>query len=295
MAAGLIQYAIGRRHLPDDARVVPNPLPANRRLPMIAVAAAFVIVVAILLLLRVITPANLVVVVIGITVVAAVVYFVLMLRDRDVKADERSRVLAFVPLFIVNAVFWSLYQQQFTVVTVYTDKRLDRNLFGWEFPIPWAQSINPVFILILSLVFTAIWTRLGDRQPGAPVKFGLGTIVMGAAFLLFLPFAGTGENGTPVLALVAIIFVFTIAELLISPPGLSVSTKLAPAKYRTQMVALYYLSVALGTAGSGLLAGYYDPKNEVPYFLILGLAAAAVGVVLLLVARPVLKLMRGVR
>jgi proton-dependent oligopeptide transporter, POT family len=295
MAAGLIQYAFGRKHLPDEARRPDNPLPRSRVLPMILIAIGAIAIVAVLLLTGVIRADNLSLVVIVIVVAAAIAYFVLIIADRALSSDERSRVVAFIPLFIVNAVFWSLYQQQFTVVTVYSDERLDRNLFGWEFPIPWTQSINPIFILILSIVFTAIWTRLGSRQPGAPAKFALGAIVMGAAFLLFLPFAGTGEHGTPLIALVGIIFVFTIAELLISPPGLSASTKLAPEKYRTQMVALYYLSVSLGTAASGLLSGYYDPKGEVPYFLILGLAAIVVGAVLLLFARPVLKLMRGVR
>ncbi|WP_457809627.1 POT-type proton-dependent oligopeptide transporter, partial [Clavibacter michiganensis] len=118
----------------------------------------------------------------------------------------------FIPLFIASAVFWSLYQQQFTVVTQYSDQRLDRSFGGWEMPVSWVQSINPVFIIVLSGVAAAIWTKLGDRQPSTPTKFALGTGIMGIAFLLFLPFAGTGRNGTPLIALVAILLVFTIAE-----------------------------------------------------------------------------------
>lgn len=191
--------------------------------------------------------------------------------------------------------FWSLYQQQFTVVTVYSDERLDRSLFGWEMPVSWVQSINPVFIIVLSGVFAAIWTKLGDRQPSTPTKFALGTGIMGVAFLLFLPFVGTGQNGTPLLALVGILLVFTIAELLLSPVGQSVATKLAPPKFQTQMVALFFLSVSLGTAVTGVLSQYYDPADEAPYFAVLGLVAVAVGVVLLVLAKPVLKLMRGIR
>jgi len=118
---------------------------------------------------------------------------------------------------------------------------------------------------------------------------------MGIAFLLFIPMASTVANSAPLLGLVGVLFVFTIAELLLSPVGLSAATKLAPSAFRTQMVALFFLSVALGSAASGLLAGAYDPSNEVPYFGIIGAVAVAVGVVLLLLARPVLKLMRGVR
>ena len=118
---------------------------------------------------------------------------------------------------------------------------------------------------------------------------------MGGAFLLFLPFAGTGPNGTPYLALVGILLVFTVAELLISPTGQSTTTQLAPERFRTQMVALYFLSVALGTSMSGVLAPLYSAESEVPYFSIVGGAAGVVGLLFLLAVRPVLRLMRGVR
>lgn len=295
MTLGLVQYSFGRRSLPERAREVPNPLPSSRYRFVVIIAVAAVALIAALALLGVIRADNLAVIVIGVTVIAAIAYFAVILSSRRIDATERSRVWAFVPLFITSVAFWSLYQQQFTVLTIYSDKRLDRSLFGWEMPVSFVQSINPVFIIILSGVFAALWTRLGKRQPSTPVKFGLAAIIMGSAFLLFLPFAGGGANTTPVLAIVGILFVFTVAELLLSPVGLSASTKLAPAVFQTQMVALFFLSVALGTAISGQLVSFYDPENEVPYFSILGVIAIIVGVGLLLAVKPVLKLMRGVR
>ncbi|MFP3408716.1 hypothetical protein SB757_29315, partial [Pseudomonas sp. SIMBA_065] len=89
----------------------------------------------------------------------AIAYFVVILSSRLLNGDERSRLYAFIPLFITNAAFWSLYQQQFTVITIYSDERLNRDLFGWEFPVSWVQSINPIFVIILSGVFAAIWTK----------------------------------------------------------------------------------------------------------------------------------------
>ena len=118
-------------------------------------------------------------------------------------------------------------------------------------PVSWVQSINPVFIIILSGVFAAIWTKMGDRQPSTPLKFAAGTVVMGIAFLLFIPMASTEPNSAPLLGLIGVIFVFTIAELLLSPVGLSLATKLAPEAFHTQMVALFFLSVALGSVLSG--------------------------------------------
>jgi POT family proton-dependent oligopeptide transporter len=295
MAIGLAQYAVGRKRLPPQARTVPSPLPRTSypRLAIIVVAAVVLIVLAVLL--GWIRAENLSGIVVTLTALASIAYFVVILLSRVITADERSRVIAFIPLFIASVAFWALYQQQFTVLTLYADQRLNRQVFGWEFPVSWVQSINPVYIIVLSGVFAAMWTKLGTRQPSTPVKFALGTMGVGLGFLLFIPFSGTGVNGTPLYAILIILLVFTVAELLLSPVGLSISTKLAPERFRAQMVALFFLSVALGTALSGSLAGYYDPTNEVPYFGILGVVAIVLGGALLVGARPVLKLMRGVR
>ncbi|MCU1529966.1 MAG: transporter [Frondihabitans sp.] len=295
MAAGLAQYSLGRKNLPQETAVVPSPLPQGQLPRVLIVAAAGVVIIVLAVALGLITATNLALIVIVVTAIASVLYFVIILTRRSLSADERSRVIGFIPLFIASVVFWSIYQQQFTVITIYAADRLDRSVFGGEFPIAWVQSINPIFVIVLSGVFAAVWTRLGTRQPPTPVKFALGTGVVGLGFLLFLPFVGTGAHGTPVVALAAILLVFTIAELLLSPVGLSVATKLAPTVFRSQMVALFFLSVALGTAISGQLAGLYSPEAEAPYFGVLGVVAIAVGAALLLFARPVLRLMRGVR
>ncbi len=295
MAIGLIQYSLGRKGFSAASRRVPNPLPANRRLLWALIGAAGVLVVAGLAVAGVLSADRLSGIVVGATLVAAVGYFVIILTSRKVTGIERRRVYAFIPMFIASAAFWSLYQQQFTVVTIYSDERLDRDLFGWIMPVSWVQSINPVFIIILAGVFAAVWTKLGDRQPSTPVKFALGTMIMGVAFLLFLPFAGGGPNSTPLIGLIGILFVFTIAELLISPVGLSLSTKLAPEAFHTQMVALFFLSIALGTAMSGVLAGYYHPDSETAYFGVLGGIAIVIGIVLLLLTPIITKLMSGVR
>jgi POT family proton-dependent oligopeptide transporter len=151
---------------------------------------------------------------------------------------------------------------------------------------------------LLSGVFAALWTKLGDRQPTTPVKFGVGAIVMGVAFWLFLPIHDAAPHSAPLLALVGILFVFTVGELFISPISLSVTTKLAPNVFRTQMVAVLFLSIALGTALSGELSSYYDEKNpalNVGYFAYSGAVAIVLGIILILMRKKVLKLMEGVR
>lgn len=295
MAIGLTQYAFGRRSLPDESRIVPNPLPRSRWMLVGALTLAGIAIIVVLVLAGVIHAANLAAVVIAVTIAAAIAYFVVILSSRQVKPVERRRVYSFIPLFVASTAFWSLYQQQFTVITIYSDERLDRDLFGWEMPIPWVQSINPVFIIILSGVFAAIWTAWGKRQPSTPIKFATGTGLMGVAFLLFLFWAGGGANSTPLLGVVGILFVFTVAELLLSPVGLSIATKLAPAVFRTQMVALFFLSVALGSAISGQLAKLSTAVPETVYFGVLGGIAIGLGIVLAAISPWVLRLMSGVR
>lgn len=293
MAAGLLQYAVGRRRLPEETHHVANPLAAGERGRYAGLGVLGVVVVVVLCLTHVITAGRLSDIVIWVSLVAAVIYFAVILSSSHISHVERRRVWAMVPMFVASTVFWSLYQQQFTVMTIYSDQRLDRSLFGWEMPVSWVQSINPVYIIVFAGVFAALWTRLGDRQPSTPVKFGLGTGLMGVAFLVFL-LMPSGDHAVPLLGLAFILLVFTFAELLLSPVGLSLATKLAPARFRTQMVALFFLSVALGTAMSGRLAEYYHPDDEGPFFLWIGLVAIVVGAVMLALTKPIKALMEGV-
>jgi POT family proton-dependent oligopeptide transporter len=296
MAIGLTQYLLMRRStLGDAGHDVTNPLDHAGRIRYGLIALGVVALVAVLSLVGVITAARLSDIVVGVTFAAAVALFAIMLTSKKIDAKERHRVQSFIPMFIASAIFWSLFQQQFTVVALYADQRLNLNVFGWTMPPSMVQSINPIFIIIFAGVFAAMWTKLGYRQPTTPVKFALGTIIMGVAFLLFLPYASGGPNSTPLLWIVLILFFFTIAELCLSPVGQSLSTKLAPRAFHTQMIALFFLSIAVGTAGAGSLAGFYDPTNETPYFAFLGCASIVVGVALLVFRRAISRLMEGVR
>ncbi len=118
----------------------------------------------------------------------------------------------------------------------------------------------------------------------------------GVAFLLFLPFSGgTTGRAVPALVVAVILAAFAVSELMLSPIGLSVTTKLAPQAFRAQMMALYFFSVGgLGTSMSGVLAGYYDPTREFAYFGILGVVAIAVGLVVFALSRWITSLMEGV-
>ncbi|MFC3482276.1 oligopeptide:H+ symporter [Kocuria carniphila] len=217
-------------------------------------------------------------------ILAAIAIFTMLLRDRDLSSDEHSRVISFIPMFIATAAFFALFQQQFTVIAIYADTRLNLNLFGGKCRRPGSSRSHPVFIILLAPVFAAMWTKLGRRQPTTPVKFGLALLLIGAAFLTFLPMVG--HVSVPLMWIALILLIATLGELMLSPVGLSLTTKLAPNKYPAQMVALNNLAVSLGTTLSGVLAVYYTSDTEGAYFGTLGLITAALGVVLLLLPSP---------
>jgi POT family proton-dependent oligopeptide transporter len=294
MAVGLGQYVLFRRNLGTHGREVPNPLPHGKIVVYVGAVVVVVALVAGALAIGVVKLENLSQVTTGVIIAASVAYFVVMLRSPKVEPVERTRVRAFIPLFIANAVFWSLFQQIFTVLAVYSDERMNWSIFGWTAPSSWIGSIEPVWIILLSPVFAAMWTKLGNRAPTTPRKFAYGVIGMGVAFLLFLPTAGTTGKAVPALLVAVILAAFAVSELMLSPIGLSVTTKLAPQAFRAQMMALYFFSVGLGTSMSGVLAGYYDPSSEFAYFGIIGAVAIAVGLVVFALSGWISRLMEGV-
>jgi POT family proton-dependent oligopeptide transporter len=296
MAIGLVQYMLMRRHTVTEESSKPtNPLSRREATRWSLIGALGVLIIIGATMLGILTAENLSDVVVIVTLIAAVVLFIVIGTSKRITATERSRVISFIPLFIGSAVFWSLFQQQFTVLAIYADQRLDRTILGLELPPSVVQSINPAFIIIFAAVFAAMWTKLGDRQPVTPVKFAIGTVVMGIAFFIFIPLAGEGANSVPFIVMVLVYFLFTMAELCLSPVGQSLATKLAPQAFHSQMVALFFLSVALGTAASGSLAGFYSTDNEVPYFLTIGAVSIVVGLLLFAFRKPIVKLMAGVR
>ena len=295
MAIGLVQYSLGRKGLPTVSREVPNPVSRGRLAAYGVVALAIVGVVILLIANQILDLDELPETITVVASLAAVALFAVILSSPKVTATERSRVWAFVPLFLVNVGFWSVYLLSFTLAAVYGNDRTNLDLFGWQMPPAWVQSINPIFILILASFFAALWTKLGARQPNTLVKWALGIFFCGAAYLLFLPFVGTGEHGTPLWGVVIIIFVWTVGELLFSPTGLSLTTKLSPTAFTSQMFALYFLSMAIGGAISGIFAQLYNESDETPYFASLGIATLVLGVIMLVITPVTLRLMKGVR
>lgn len=131
MALGLAQYVVFRRNLGSHGRIVPNPLPSSSVGKVAAVVLALGIVAVALFASGVVTLANLSQTTTVVIALASIGYFAVLLTSAKVTVIERTRVRAFIPLFLANAVFWSLFQQIFTVLAIYSDERMNWSVFGW--------------------------------------------------------------------------------------------------------------------------------------------------------------------
>ncbi len=299
MALGLIQYVLMRKiTIRDAGHGVPNPLAPRKAVLVVAVIVGIIALAAVLIGVGIIPVTWLSRIVVIIALVAAVVLWVQLYTSHMTAPEEKSRLVGYIPLFISGVIFFGIFQQQFTVIAIYADQRLNRTVFGQELSPALVQLINPIFIVIFSGVFAAMWTKLGNRQWSSGVKFGVANIIIGISLFFFLPFVGGGKNSTSLLAIVWILFLFTMGELMLSPVGNSLATKVAPRAFPSRMMAIWMMAVSTGTALAGTLAGFYnpnDPHAEFLFFVILGFVSIVVGVVLILLRRWILEKFVDVR
>jgi POT family proton-dependent oligopeptide transporter len=262
MALGLAQFLLGSRHLSDRSDLVPTPMSTveksavlRKGLTWLAVAAVFYAAVGLsghFTLNWAMIPLTLIGLIVPIWVIARI------RRDRSLDTTERSRVSAYIWFFVAAAVFWMIYDQGATTLSIFADSSADNSVLGWEFPVSWYQSVNPVMIMAAAPVFAWLWLWLNRRgkEPSTAVKFAVGLVLVGASFFLFLaPLAIAGDgHKAAAMWIVAIYFLQTLGELTLSPVGLSVTTKMAPAKYASQMMGVWFLAVTAGDSVTALLS-----------------------------------------
>jgi len=234
----------------------------------------------------------------------AALYFAYYLLAAGLDREERRRGVVMLVLFSGCALFFSGFEQAGSSLTLFAERYTDRVIAPLQFTIPtsWFQSINSVFIIAFAPLFAWIWVGLARRHlnPSAPVKFAIGVILMGAGFLVMAGAAALVAAGTKVLPywLILTYLLHTLGELCLSPVGLSYFTKLAPPRFAGQMMGIWFLAISVGNLVAGLIAGEFDANNVAAMpgqYLHIVYFAVGLGGVLLLLSRPVKRLMGDVR
>jgi len=235
----------------------------------------------------------------GVIILAiAVLFFGSVLSFGGLDSVEKKRVVVIFILFLGASIFWAGFEQAASSLNLFAERLTDRNVFGWEAPASWLQSINPLFIITLAPVFGWLWVWLDQRkkEPSLPLKFGLGLVLLCVGFLVIAWGATYTVEGQLVSPgwLVATYFLHTCGELCLSPVGLSSITKLAPPKFVGQMMGTWFMGAALGNLIAGLVAGQFETLPLPQLFLTVSISVGLVGVLFFLFARPIKKLMGGV-
>jgi proton-dependent oligopeptide transporter, POT family len=296
MALGLVQYVLGRGDLRDGSPPRRLSGEERRHLRRAASAGAAVLVAAVVVALATgtFTLDNLTWALAVVPLIVATAYFMYMFfGSHEITADERARLRAYVWLFVAASIFWLVYDQAATELSTFALHRTNLSVGGWDMPSSWLQAVNPIMVIVLAPVFAAVWMRAGDRL-STPLKFSAAMVLVGTSFMIMMFAAAEAARGVKVsvLWLVVTYFVQTTGELCLSPVGLSVTTKLAPRAFASQMIGLWYLAIAVGDAIGGQmtrLAG--TVVSEAAYFLLLGVLALVTGAALATGVRPLRAMM----
>lgn len=174
-----------------------------------------------------------------------------------------KRIAAIFIFFIFTILFWAAYEQKGASLNLFADRLTNTVLFGWKFPAPYLQSLTPAFVIMLTPVFSILWVRLRERQPSSPVKFTLGMLFIGAAYLLMIPAAMlTAQGRVSFWWLVGLYFLEVCGEMCLSPVGLSTVTKLSPPKLVGIMMGVWFLASSFGSKLAGYLSGFFVSDNS---------------------------------
>jgi len=239
-----------------------------------------------------------------------IIIFVLLITYAFVRCEgvERDRMFAGIYFILAQIPFWALFEQAGSSLNLFTDRLVDRTMFGWSVPAPVFQSLNAMFIVLFAPILAWLWISLAKRNlnPSTPVKFAMGVFLAGLGFLsLVAGMRASGDDGmTAVYFIFLIYWVHTMGELMVSPVGLSAVTKLAPPKAVGMTMGAWFLysglsnylaGVIASTTGAETIGGQLSDTaaakaTYAEVYLQVGYIAMAIAIVMLIIS-PVIKRM----
>ena len=260
MLLGLLVFIWGQKHLggradpPDAAKLKKSVLgPLNVEM-MCYLAGIAIIAVSMLLVMNAELIPDWFVLSLGI----GVFIFLVGYSFTKLHGEERSRMWAAIYFVLAQIPFWALFEQAGSSLNLFTDRLVDRTMFGWSVPAPVFQSLNAGFIFLFAPLVAWMWIALAkrNREPSTPVKFSLGVFGVGLGFLALV--AGMKSSGSAGMTAVYFIFliywIHTMAELMLSPVGLSAVTKMAPARVVGMAMGSWFLYSGLSNYLAGIIA-----------------------------------------
>jgi proton-dependent oligopeptide transporter, POT family len=223
------------------------------------------------------------------------------IKKAPLTKEEKDRISVILVLMFFVTFFWAGFEQAGSTFTLYTDKFLDKTIFGWEMPTSWLQAVNPVFIVILGPLFSMLWVSLAKKKknPSSPIKMGIGMISLAVGFLFMIGAVLQRGNSSDIaikasiLWMIATYLFHTIGELCLSPIGLSMVSKLAPLKMASLFMGIWFLSSAAANYASGLMIIFANTFGYMALFTMFAVVVGVLGIVVFLISRWLLNRMHG--
>ncbi len=217
-------------------------------------------------------------------------------RDPMTAKDWRA-IVALLVLFIPNTLFWAAYEQQGNTIALwadaYTDRSIDLLFWRGEIPVTWFQAFNPFMIFAFTPLIVELWamqSRRG-REPSTVMKMAMGCFGVALSYLVMV-FAAYDLEGTGKVSWLWLFVYFTIitvGELYLSPVGLSLVSKVAPARVLSLMMGVWLSTSFIGNFGAGWLGSFWSSMDKAHFFLMIAGVAAAAGVAIVLLNCPLRK------
>jgi len=235
------------------------------------------------------------------TIIAVPVLAYLLFECYRATREEGGRMFVIIVLCMFSMVFWGFFELQGSTVIRFAAQHINMRVLGWELPTAWVVNfINPFLIILLGIPFSWLWVWLDRKhiEPSTPLKFSLGLLQLGLGFLvLWIPALQARDGGQgPLIWLLLGFLLFTTGELCLSPVGLSMVTKLAPARLVGVFMGMWFLSSALANVITGGVVGPMTAKlGYAPVFLRIGAMAGGAALLLFLLTPLLKRLMHGVK
>ncbi|NJX16202.1 peptide MFS transporter [Tamlana crocina] len=216
---------------------------------------------------------------------------------RPLTKIEKDRVVVLFISFLLVIVFWGSFEQAGGLMNIYAKENTNRMLMGWEVPATWFQSLNAMFIIFLGTSVAAFWARrkLKGKISTSLFKMIVGLIIMGTGFFFMSAASAQFEStGSSAMYWLVLAYLFhTVGELCISPVALSYITKLAPLKYASLMMGVYFAMTGFGNKLAGLLGEASESLGEFAIFTGIAIFCVSFGALVMVFRNKLEKLTHG--
>ena len=302
MFLGLVQYALGGKHLSPDGLYPVRPTdPAAaakvdrqvRRVGIAAVGIALVVVGVVLSGLVAFDPATISRNFKWVLIAVTVGFFAWLFLSSEWTREERKSLIVIAVLFAAAVVFWMAYEQAGSTLNLFADRSTHNAVLGRGFPASWYQSLPPLFIILFAPLFALLWVRLGNRNLSSPAKFTIALVLLGLGFAVMIGAAMAAAGGARVspMWLVVSYLLQTLGELCLSPVGLSAMSKLAPARIAGLVMGVWFLALAVGNYLAGMASSFYETMPLPTLFTIVTATALGTALILALLIKPIQRML----